>query len=217
MIGLKTANKDAFNCVSQKIKRVGILGGTFNPPHMGHLFMAKRVLNELSLDEVTLLPVGDPPHKKDVYVESSFHRLNMTSLTCEGENGLFVSDIEALRPGYTYTVDTLRGLTEKCPETRFYYIIGEDTLFEIENWREHETVFKMTAFVCVRRPGGREEELFKKISQLKEKGAEIILSKYTGPDISSTEIRKRIEKEESTEGLLKRSVREYIDVHKLYR
>lgn len=93
MIGLKTANKDAFNCVSQKIKRVGILGGTFNPPHMGHLFMAKRVLNELSLDEVTLLPVGDPPHKKDVYVESSFHRLNMTSLTCEGENPGFLSAI----------------------------------------------------------------------------------------------------------------------------
>ena len=198
--------------------KIGILGGTFDPPHLGHLFMAKTALREFSLDEVILLPVGDPPHKRSQHVASGIDRLNMLELLRGGEAHITISDMEIAREGYTYTVDSLRRLTQLLPHAIFYYIIGEDTLYELESWKEHESVFSLTEFICFPRPGGDGERMWSTAEFLKRRyGKDIAFSQSSGPDISSTHIRELIMQGDSTKGLLPEEVRRYIDDNKLYR
>lgn len=191
------------------MKKIGILGGTFNPPHCGHLSIAKDLLEEFSLDEILFLPAGVPPHKQNIDVASGEHRLKMLELLTSVLPQARVSALELEREGVTYTVDTLRALDRTAAE--YYYIIGTDTLFQLTSWRSSEEVFRLTQFLCVPRPGEHAEEVAQRAEALmREHGAVIHLSKSVGPDISSTMIRERLRQKQSLAGLVPAEIEEYI-------
>ncbi|WP_066646270.1 nicotinate-nucleotide adenylyltransferase [Christensenella timonensis] len=203
--------------INYPYRKVGILGGTFNPPHNGHVDMARQVKREFALDEVYLMPSGIPPHKKEDIAPTRM-RLKMTELCVAGEDGLKLLDIETKRKGYTYTADTMRELKEKNPETDYYFIIGADTVFELTSWHAFRELFSLTRFICVRRSTHDMLRLSAEIARLRENyHANIVLSEYTGLFVSSSYIRERVERGKSIEGLVPKSVEEYIIANGLYR
>ena len=197
---------------------IGILGGTFNPPHNGHLFLAESIYCEFCLDQVVFLPVGNPPHKRNQQIADAAHRLAMLRILVEGKPHIAVSSLEVDRQGYTYTVDSLHALHVLYPDTKFYYIIGADTLFELTTWRNHAEVFSLTEFLCVMRPGINKDALRREMARLEGAfGAAIHLSSYRGPQISSTDIRDRIRQRKGTEGMIPADMRAYIEDHGIFR
>lgn len=198
-------------------RKMGILGGTFNPIHNGHVDMALRIMNELVLDEVMLIPCGQPPHKEED-VAPKEKRMHMAALCAYEFKGLTASDIEVKRVGYSYTVDTLAQLHEQYKDTDFYFIIGSDTLFELESWKDFHALFRLTKFVCVQRYVCDNVQLLAKAMRLKELyDADIIHSTYVGLDVSSSNIRQRIKDGLSISDLVPRPVEEYILESGLYR
>jgi nicotinate-nucleotide adenylyltransferase len=172
-------------------KKVGILGGTFNPLHNGHVDMAYNVKEEFELDSVILLPAGAPPHKMDVETAPSEARLRMVVLCALETDWLKVSDMEVKRCGPSYTVDTMRELGRKYKDTDFYFVIGSDSLFELETWKNASELFRLTRFICVRRREHDRLAVAAEAARLSEKyGAVIMLSRYDGLNISSSEVRR---------------------------
>ena len=195
--------------------KTGILGGSFNPPHLGHLFIAQSVYQEFDLDEVLLLPLGTPPHKTRIAPREA--REIMCRMLAKAADGLQVCTIELERQGYTYTVDTLRQMRQQYPGHSFYYIIGTDTLFQLEHWRDYRQVFEYTEFICVPRPGDDRAKVEDKIRQFRrEYQKEILLSTAVGPNISSTGVREAICQNRSTDGMLLPEIRDYIERMQLY-
>ncbi len=192
------------------MRKIGILGGTFNPPHSGHLDIALAVKSEFALDGVVFLPVGNPPHKKTVAVASAEDRIAMLRLLIDGHEGLSVSDMETKRAGYTYTVDTLSELRSGLTDAELFYIIGSDTLFELRNWKNYLKVFSLVRFICVRRPGDTDEKIAREMRFLKSLGADILLSEHTGPDISSTEIRS------GNYSFVPENIKQYMEQHHVF-
>ncbi len=203
--------------INYPYRKVGILGGTFNPPHNGHVDMAQHVRQEFVLEDVYLMPSGTPPHKTEDMISAQM-RLTMTELCIARESGLKLLDIETKRKGYTYTSDTMRELKKKNPETDYHFIIGADTVFELTSWHEFEKLFLLTRFICVRRNTHDTLRLSAEIARLKEKyNASILLSEYTGLFVSSSYIRERVKCGKSIEGLVPGDVEEYIIANGLYR
>ncbi len=133
--------------------RIGILGGTFNPIHMGHLVAAEEVGKDFSLDKVILIPANLPPLKDNECLIASEHRLKMVSLAIQSNPRLEVRDLEIRRGGVSYTIDTLGALQdEEAPDTAFFFIIGQDAFRQIGSWRDAQALFGLTHFVVVRRP-----------------------------------------------------------------
>ncbi len=200
-----------------KQNRIGLLGGTFNPVHNGHLKMAYIALYEFGLGEVVFLPLGDPPHKRQDFLASAQHRLAMIRLAITGETRFSVSTAETSREGLTYTVDTLEILTRAQPQTSFYYIIGADTLFELENWKCYERVFFLTDFICIMRPGNDYKKVFEYAERLNSRfGHKIYIAEERGPDISSSYIRSQISDNKLADNLVPPAVARYIIQHKIY-
>lgn len=131
--------------------RIGIMGGTLDPVHNGHIEIARSVRAELGLDGVMLLPAGDPPHKKRE--SDKLDRLEMAKRAAAEFDWMFVSDLEIARKGTTYTVDTLRALKRKQPDAEWIYIIGADTLNILDSWRNFPEIAQLCAFAAVSRPG----------------------------------------------------------------
>lgn len=193
--------------------RMGIMGGTFDPVHSGHIQLARAALENLKLDGVMLLPAGDPPHKQRTV--SARDRLAMTRLAAQELRGIFPCGIEIERRGTTYTVDTLRELHGKNPDTQWFYIIGADTLQVLDSWKDFQDVAGLCAFaVC-----GRAQEAASRarMEELQRRyGARFLPMDFTGPDISSTEIRRRVHRGEEIDALVPSAVGEYIQAHGLY-
>lgn len=184
-------------------RRIGLLGGTFNPIHLGHLAMARAAREEMALDEVILMPDGDPPHKEPEGAGRA-DRLCMTELAAEG---LFpVSHMEADRPGKTYTVDTLEALRAQGAED-ICMIIGADTLRELLTWRDPARVFALCRFAAFGRRGCEWTDV---------PGARVTRLETDIPDISSTAIRERVRRGLSIGALVPPKVEEYIGLHRLY-
>ena len=190
-----------------------VYGGSFNPPHMGHRMVVENVLRDLDADRFIFLPLGTAPHKTDM--ASPEDRLRMCELTIEGIEGAEVSDIEVRREGYTYTIDTITALKEMGYED-ISYVIGSDILFTIESWRRFTELVNMVRFICIPRPGDREDIYLKRDMLRRKYGADIEFADFTGPDISSTDIRRMIKEGKDTTGLLVEEVRRYIDEKGLY-
>ncbi len=190
-----------------------VYGGSFNPPHMGHRMVVENVLRDLDADRFIFLPLGTAPHKTDM--ASPEDRLRMCELTIEGIEGAEVSDIEVRREGYTYTIDTITALKEMGYED-ISYVIGSDILFTIETWRRFTELVNKVRFICIPRPGDREDIYLKRDMLRRECGADIEFADFTGPDISSTDIRRMIKEGKDTTGLLVEEVRRYIDEKGLY-
>jgi nicotinate-nucleotide adenylyltransferase len=204
-------------CAMLKANRIGILGGTFNPIHNGHLAIANIAIYEFLLGEVVFLPLGQPPHKRNEYIASADHRLNMIKLAIEHEKRFSVNSMELYREGYTYTVDTLEILARENKNADYYYIIGADTLFELKTWKNFERVFCLTNFICVLRPGQDDIEAKEYADTLNDKyGYKFFIAKEKGPDISSSYIRELVEKKRFNQGLVPDKVARYIEKNQIY-
>ncbi len=185
-------------------KRIGLLGGTFNPIHIGHLQMAQAALEALALDEMILMPDGDPPHKTPDGA-TKLDRLRMTELAAAGR--FTVSALEVERPGKTYTVDTLETLKAQGAE-EIYMLIGADTLRELLTWRDPPRLFGLCTFAAFGRSGCAWPEA--------PEGARVVRLEAEIPGVSSTEIRRRVAAGLSVEGMTPQPVVEYIGAKRLY-
>lgn len=200
------------------MKRIGLLGGTFDPPHNGHIILAENALKQMNLDTVILLVSPDPPHKQDKQITAFSHRYNMSGLAAEGKDGILVSDYETHLPVPSYTAQTLEHLKDQYPNDVFYFIIGEDSLDNIEKWYHPEKVMKLTELiVAVREENFESRTIEDQINYLKTKyGAVIHLLKSDYVNISSTVIRSNIINGKNIKGLVPEKVEEYIWKEKLY-
>ena len=206
-----------FSCLQSKQNRIGLLGGTFNPIHNGHLSMAYISLYEFSLGEIIFLPLGTPPHKKNEYIASNQSRLDMIRLAIAAEPRFSVNTLELNRNGYTYTVDTLEILTRENLNSEYYFIIGADTLFELHTWKNCERVFFLTSFICILRPGQDDLCVKQYIEKLNQKyGYKFFLAHERGPDISSSLIRAMSARGEFPEEYVPEDVARYLIDKRIY-
>jgi nicotinate-nucleotide adenylyltransferase len=215
--------------------RLGILGGTFNPIHYGHLAAAEEVRNRLKLDRILFIPSSLPPHKLEEDVPSAVQRMDMVRLAT-GDNPSFEpSDIEIKRGGRSYTIDTIEALRRVYPDTELYFITGLDSFLEIQTWHEWDRILTLCGFVVLSRPGYRFADLAK-IDFMRSTAKELdgldrgdlrqamvrsgVFTVYleTIPlyDISSTDIRGRVKAGDSIKYLLPDAVETYIIKNKLY-
>lgn len=185
--------------------KIGILGGTFNPPHKGHLILAKEAREKLRLDKILFIPANIPPHKQ-AYPISAQHRLNMLKLAI-GEDKFFeISDIEIKRGDKSYTIDTVRKLKKSFPNSDFYLIIGSDLANDFSSWKDYQAIEKLVKIVV----GAREA------FPLRGRDSFIILD-ITQIDICSSKIRENIRQGKSIKQLVNNRVASYIEKHKLYQ
>lgn len=199
------------------LNKIGIMGGTFDPVHYGHLATAEAVRTKYDLDIVIFIPSGNPPHKKNSNVSDKSHRYNMTLLATANNDNFMVSSMEIKRNGYSYTVDTLDRLNEKYPNAVFYFITGADIVYEIEGWHRAADIFAKAYLVGATRPGVKGDRA-KKIMELEEKYNTKILDIHVPAlDISSTDLRQRVVEEKTIKYLLPDLVEKYIYKHKLYK
>ena len=193
----------------------GIMGGTFDPIHLGHLRIAGAALEELKLERVIFLPDGDPPHKRPNC--SREDRLAMVRLACADEPRFTVSDMELRRRGRTYTVDTLLAIRAQCPGRQLTYLVGSDTFFLFPTWRTAEKVAGLCRMAVVLRPGDTAEDVRKAQDTFKcQFGLDSILLSRPGLDISSSGVRRSLREGLPLEGLVPAQVAGYIRRHGLY-
>lgn len=172
--------------------RIGILGGTFNPIHNGHLLMAEYVREAMELEQVWIMPSGRPPHKHHPVLVTDEDRCEMIKLAIQDNETFVFSDMEMMRNGITYTADTLEQLRETYPEHEFYFIMGADSFVELSTWYHPEKIFSLAEIVVVNRQGTTRHQ-FAEYRDLYEKnyGKEAFLVEMPFIGISSTNIRLR--------------------------
>ena len=215
--------------------KIGILGGTFNPVHYGHLRAAEEVRERLALERVLFVPAGTPPLKSDELADAR-HRLEMVSLAVAGNPFFEVSDVECKRPGTSYLVDTLGIISREHPDWELYFIIGSEAFAELPKWREPERLLRMARFVVLGRPPLGFEAALKgspyigdaralraldrgeiESAELSIEGAgSVILLALDALPVSSTAIRSAVREGRSIRYLLPREVQLYIITEKLY-
>ena len=197
------------------MERIGLMGGSFNPIHIGHVNMARAALAGGYVDHVLFLPSGNPPHKK-AGLEDKEERYAMTCLAIAGEERMAVSREEIDREGVIYTVDTLTRLKEQMPEAEFFYLIGADTVHQLHTWRRAQDVIALCSFLVMMRPGEEEEKTIAAIDDWCAKGAKMTLMQGRLHDVSSSEIRALLEDGKAAGELLSPAVLDYIRAHNLY-
>ena len=189
-------------------KRIGILGGTFNPIHIGHLAMAQMSREQLRLNKVIFVPSFLPPHKKIADLAAPEHRLNMVQLSIGGNPFFEVSDFEIRKRGKSFTVDTVMHFYRIFPQgTKLFFIIGGDSFPTLDSWKDIRSILKMVSIIVVNRPG------YKKGGH-KIKHHSVIMP---GIDISSSFLRQRVRRGKSTKYFTVESVADYIHRYKLYQ
>ena len=197
--------------------RIGLMGGTFNPIHTGHLIISEYIKDYFPLDKVIFVPANNPPHKRNEEIISTVHRYNLALLATESNKNFEVSKIEINRRGKSYTIDTIREYVRLRPEDDFYFLIGGDSLFKLVEWYKAEELFQITKFIVIGRDGFSDNDILSKIKELEVKyGAKIDF--VDGPiiEISSTTIRRNIKNNLSIKYLVPEKVEEYIYLNKLY-
>lgn len=199
--------------------KVGIMGGTFDPVHNGHLMLGEQAYKEYGLKEVWYMPSGHPPHKKSRKVTDPSMRLAMAKLAMKAHEGFVCSDFEVKRTGYTYTAQTLRLLHEAYPEHSFYFIIGADSLYEIESWYEPDQVLAQAVILTAQREYEEaDRSMDRQIAYLASKyGADIRTLHCGEMDISSAELRRMVAMGQSITDYVPEEVAAYISAHGLYQ
>jgi len=201
-----------------KIKSWGILGGTFDPIHYGHLIAAEYACHNYKLDKVLLIPAASPPHKELEQVQPAMHRYQMVQLAVKSNPCLEVSPVEMERKGLSYTVDTLAYLQGKFPEVEFFFIVGADSLFFMHSWKEPGRLAELCRFIVVTRPGYKIERNAPSLGRLPDIIWDRMLQmEIPGLDISSSDIRQRVAAGKPIKYLLPPEVEEYIFEQGLYR
>ena len=197
--------------------RIGIYGGTFSPPHNGHLAAAKAFMEQMWLDLLFVIPTALPPHKEMADPVSAAHRLHMAQLAFSGMEGVYVSDMEQKRGGKSYTVDTLRELSGE--DRRLFLLCGTDMMLTLDEWHEPEEIFRLCYPVYARREKDPliDAKILKKIALYQEKYGKIVRKIQMEPvEISSTMVRRKIENGEPISTLVPPLVEQYIFDNHLY-
>lgn len=197
------------------MKKYGIMGGTFNPIHLGHLMISEYIREDMQLDEIIFVPTGNPPHKKTTDAEL---RYKMVELAVEENKYFSISDIEVRNSDISYTVDTITKL-EKELDGKIYFIIGSDTLFQLKTWKKIDLLFEKVEFICAIRPEYVSTQILDlELKYLKQKyKAEIHIVETPLYEISSTDLRNRISKGKSVKYLIPDKVIDYIKEKELYK
>lgn len=199
------------------MRKVGIMGGTFNPIHFVHLLLAEAAYEQYHLDEIVFLPSKRPAYKPISEVIEEEHRFHMIELAISDNPHFSVSDMEFYREGNTYTADTLLELTKKFPDTEFYFVIGGDSLFSLEKWSRPEIVMEKAHIVAAQRDDKDNERLVQKMMELNEKyKAKIELLQVPMMEVSSRMLRERVKEGQSIRYFLPETVRSYIIKHGFY-
>ncbi|MGE5629573.1 MAG: nicotinate-nucleotide adenylyltransferase [Caulobacteraceae bacterium] len=201
------------------IKKIGIMGGTFDPVHYGHLVAAEVVRAELDLEKVIFIPTGRPPHKRAENVSESEHRYLMTVLATAANPNFEVSRLEIDKDTVTYTVDTVKDLIGIYgKDTLIYFITGADAVLELLSWHKVEELLSLCSFVAVTRPGFNKQELEQKVAEIKSNyNGEIICIEVPLLAISSTDIRDKVKNGMTIKYLLPEEVEKYIAKTGLYK
>jgi nicotinate-nucleotide adenylyltransferase len=194
--------------------RLGVLGGTFDPIHFGHLDAAAAARDSLSLDDVLFVPTHDQPLRTNDPGASAFHRFAMVTLAINGCRSYRVSDVELMREGTSYTIDTLRYLhAEGWGASQIFFILGADAIAEIANWRGYPDILEAARFVVVARPG---VTLDAAVARTPGLAARVSLLEARTRDVSSTAIRQRLAAGDSIDDLVPAAVSRHILAHHLY-
>jgi len=188
------------------LKKIGILGGTFNPVHTGHLILAQDALEQFGLDRVLFIPCAHPPHKTPYRLAPASHRIGMLKAALNGDSRFAVSDMEIKRGGVSYSIDTLRELRRMFPKSVLYFIIGADSLTELHSWRKVGEIQKLCIFIAMGRPG-----------YVVRSSSNVRLFKGHLVEISSSEIRKRVAEGRRIRHLVPKAVERYIRSRCLYQ
>ncbi len=214
--------------------KIGILGGTFNPVHYGHLRASEEVRDRIGLEKILFIPSGNPP-LKNLELASAEYRFDMTRLAVASNPSFEISDIECRKAGRSYTVDTLIALKEIHPGKEFYFILGIDAFLDIPLWHHPEKLAQLTHFVVVSRPRFSFTQLSSRVplnaeafsalesgdpavyDTLLENGRQVLLMNITSLDVSATAIRRLVKEGKSIKYLLPESVESFIISHNLYK
>ena len=189
--------------------RLGVMGGTFDPIHHGHLVAASEVQSLFQLDEVVFVPTGEPWQKDDRKVSPAEHRYLMTVIATASNPGFTVSRVDIDRAGPTYTIDTLRDLHQQRPDAELFFITGADALAQILSWKDSDQMWDLAHFIGVTRPG----------HELTDRGlpdAKVTLQEVPAMSISSTDCRARVAADEPVWYLVPDGVVQYINKYSLY-
>jgi nicotinate-nucleotide adenylyltransferase len=209
--------------------RVGVIGGTFDPIHCGHVAVAQQSQLALGLDEIVLVPSSHPPHRSEQPQASGYHRFAMAALAAIDHPSWRVSDLELERPGFSYTFDTLLEIAHEGVEpSQIFFVLGSDAFAEIATWSRYPAVLDLAHFVVVSRSGSTLSSLQSRLPELASRmiGADdlasgaspcVILLEMTTPDVSSTVIRTRTQAGDPIVGLVPDLVAAYISAQRLYR
>ncbi|MBN2831376.1 MAG: nicotinate-nucleotide adenylyltransferase [Candidatus Omnitrophica bacterium] len=187
--------------------KIGILGGTFNPVHIGHLILAEEARDKLGLDKIIFIPANLPPHKDNVDIADSNTRLKMLKLALKGNKHLAVSDIEIKRKGRSYTIDTIRALKQEYSRDEIYFIIGSDLLKYLDEWKDLGQIMSLVKFTAATRPGYPLENIPAYIKTLKIRAV----------DVSGFSVRECIKESKSFRYLVPEAVFNYIRKNNLYK
>jgi len=187
--------------------KIGILGGTFNPIHLGHLILAQEVMEKLNLEKIIFVPAYLLPHKDNSDIAPALDRFKMVKLAIKGNKRFSVSDIEIKRKGRSYTIDTVKEFKKLYPNDELYFIIGSDLLNYLDSWKDLDEILKLINFVVATRPGYPLEKI----------PAHIFRIDIRAIDISGFEIRQAIKNKKSFRYLVPESVYRYINKRGLYR
>lgn len=214
--------------------KIGLIGGTFNPVHLGHLRAAEETKEILDLDKIYFVPALTPPHKNSKDIASATHRLNMLRLAIQGNPGFQVLDIELKRNTPSYTIDTLKELNSSNPENKYSFIVGTELFTRIDTWKSYKTLFKYADFIILNRPGYYEIDLSnllplalknefrysykeKEIDVFEHKSSNrLIFINIDGIKLSSTKIRTLIHENKSIRYLVPEKIEQYILGKNLY-
>lgn len=191
--------------------KVGILGGTFNPPHIAHLIVAETVRDNLKLDKILFVPAATPPHKLNVEIIPAGQRLQMVKLAVRNNPVFEVSDVELRRRGPSFTIDTLTDLKRKFPKEDYYFLLGIDLLIEFNTWKNPDRILEECTLVAMNRPGfdmGKvDKELLRKVEVVS----------VPNIDISSTSIRRLVKSGKSIRYLVPDEVEKYVRENSIYQ
>jgi nicotinate-nucleotide adenylyltransferase len=201
--------------------KIGVLGGSFNPIHNGHLAVARAAAASLSLDTVLFIPAKTPPHKPGKELAPAQDRLAMTRLAVKGNATFAASDIELSRPSTSYTIDTIKELRAlHGRDVEVFFLIGADTIGELSTWKDVAQLVTLCTFVTVARPGWSEKNFDDLAGTFEPQVVDSLKQHFITMDpvpVSSTEIRTKVARGENISGLVPKAVEEYITEHGLYK
>ncbi len=195
--------------------RIGLFGGTFDPPHTGHIELAKRILNDFDLSKIIFIPAGNPPHKQGQKKTDKAHRYQMVRLAVQGISQFEVSDFDIKNETPNYSYITIKHFKALYPRDEIFFIIGADSLRDLPFWKNYKELLTLCEFIVVPRPGVSETDYFSNFAP-DDFIPEFLFLEDFSYDLSSTQLRKSLAKGSAEDADLPQGVKEYIEKNRLY-